>query len=71
MLEQHERADREALAEMARQGVAVNPVPTPVARSMLAASRKVLGILAGEATSSAVMSIVEQMAATTIAAQLR
>jgi TRAP-type mannitol/chloroaromatic compound transport system substrate-binding protein len=70
MLEQHERADREALVEMARRGVTVSPVPVPLARSMLAASRKVLGALAGEATSWPVMSIVEQMRSTTVAAQL-
>lgn len=72
MLEDNERSDREALAEIARRGVTVNPVPVQVARAMLAASQKVLGNLGrSDRTVSAVMSIVEQVRPTTIAAQLR
>jgi TRAP-type mannitol/chloroaromatic compound transport system substrate-binding protein len=71
-LDDSERSDREALAEIVRRSVAVNPVPGQVARAMLAASQKVMGNLGrGDRTVSAVMSIVEQMRPITIAAQLR
>jgi TRAP-type mannitol/chloroaromatic compound transport system substrate-binding protein len=72
MIEDYDRFDRDALAEIARRNITIAPIPAPVERDLYAASRKFLTKLAGENEAvRSIMAIVEQMRPSTVAAKFR
>jgi TRAP-type mannitol/chloroaromatic compound transport system substrate-binding protein len=71
MVGEQERLDREALAELARRGVSVAPVPAAVERDLYAASEKVLTTLRFDPSFDRVMKIVDQLRSSTLASKLR
>jgi TRAP-type mannitol/chloroaromatic compound transport system substrate-binding protein len=71
MITEQDRLDREALAELARRGVNVAPLPAAIERDIFAASEKVLTEYRRDPSFDAVMGIVDQMRASTLASKLR
>jgi len=72
MVNDYERLNKEALADMTRRGVTVVPLSVAVQRDLYAASRKVLANITGENDAArTVMAIVEQMRSSTLAAKMR
>ena len=72
MLDEYDQLAKVALADIARRGVTVAPLPAAVQRELYAASRRVLTKLSGENDAvRSLMAIVDQMRSSTVADKLR
>ena len=72
MLDEYDHLGKAALADIARRGVTVAPLPAAVQRDLYTASREVLTKLAGENEAvRSLMAIVDQMRPSTIGGKMR